>query len=166
LFINIYSIYPGVHIFLCASNINENSALSVVISLSLFPVHFFLHFYFATEMKTIECQTKRAIAIDTSTRTHIRNFRQSKILRNISGKSGGKASAHTRRILNQNIYPLENGCGCAHGFPWLCDYTLKIKWFFMFIAQILLLLFPLVVIEVFLLLLCTNKFEKDNAFSI
>jgi len=113
LFINIYYIYPGVHIFLCASNINENSALSVVISLSLFPVHFFLHFYFATEMKTIECQTKRAIAIDTSTRTHIRNFRQSKILRNISGKSGGKASAHTRRILNQNIYPLENGCGCV-----------------------------------------------------
>lgn len=39
----------------------------------------------------------------------------------------------------------------AHGFPCLYDFTLKIKWFFMFIAQILLLLFPLVVIAVFLL---------------
>lgn len=39
----------------------------------------------------------------------------------------------------------------AHGIPCLYDFTLKIKWFFMFIAQILLLLFPLVVIAVFLL---------------
>lgn len=50
----------------------------------------------------------------------------------------------------------------AHGIPCLYDFTLKIKWFFMFIAQILLLLFPLVVIAVFLLVFCVPI--SDTAF--
>lgn len=63
----------------------------------------------------------------------------------------GEKQAHTHGVYLAKIFTRSKMVVGAHGFPCLYDFTLKIKWFFMFIAQILLLLFPLVVIAVFLL---------------